>query len=299
MPLPSKPLAVLFSDIVGSSRLYRDLGNRRAQETIHLTMETLGACCLKHGGKVIKTIGDEIMCSFDDIGTAAESAIEMNRLVQDLNIELKTGLSHGNVVVHEADLFGDVVNNAAFLTKVARAKEILVDEFALAAECGDTPLPPTDLIARMTMKGATRPCRIYRLNWENKHLDHSLGATVVHQNQSTNGANGHIRSLSLAHQGKAYQVDSEHPVFIVGRDKSHVSLKIRHAKISRKHCSIYFKHGKFVLEDHSTNGTYVDQGDTGTTLLHRESLALLGSGRIRLGQNTAQEAQCTIDYEIQ
>jgi len=79
-PTPSQ--SVLFSDIVGSSKLYQVLGNDKAEAKIRFVMETLSSCATKHGGRVIKTIGDEIMCGFPTLVDAIEAAKEMNRYVE-------------------------------------------------------------------------------------------------------------------------------------------------------------------------------------------------------------------------
>ena len=283
---------VLFSDIVGSSNLYKKLGNKKAEEKIHFTVRTLTACAQRFSGTVIKTIGDEIMCSFNDLIDATEAAVEMNRLVQDLNVDLRTGISSGQLIQRGNDLFGDVVNNAAFLTKVARAREILIDEMALDS-AASFPSSKIELIAEMTMKGADEPCKIFRLNWENK-LSQSMGATIINDVRSKGAEN---KVLLITHDSKEFLIDAQHPVFVVGRDKSVAALKIAHAKISRRHCSITFKQGKFVLEDHSTNGTFVSQTGDETTPVHREAFALMGSGSLHLGQSDAVPL-CILNYEI-
>lgn len=285
--------SVLFSDIVGSSKLYQQLGNAKAEEKIHFTMQTLTACAQRYSGRVIKTIGDEIMCSFVELSDAAEAAIEMNRLVQDNKIELRTGISCGKLVERDDDLFGDVVNNSAFLTKLARAREILIDEMALDAG-GSFPSGKIELIAEMVIKGSDDPCKIYRLNWESK-LGHTMSATII-DNANTNNGDKNKR-LSLTYQGKRFSINASHPVFVVGRDKSAAALQISHAKISRRHCSVIYKQGKFVLEDHSTNGTFVTQIGAEMTSVHREAFALIGEGTLHLGAEDAKP-ECIIHYEI-
>ncbi len=293
MSTHARATTVLFSDIVGSSKLYQKLGNTKAEEKIHFTIQTLAACAHHYSGKVIKTIGDEIMCSFAELSDAADAAAEMNRLVQDTKVELRTGISSGELIQRGDDLFGDVVNNAAFLTKVARAREILIDEMALD-NASSFPSSKIELIAEMTMKGSSSACKIYRLNWENK-LSQSMGATIINNVLTTSSTRDKL--LVLTHKDQTFAIDAEHPVFVVGRDKTAASLKISHAKISRRHCSVIYKQGKFVLEDHSTNGTFVEQTGAEITSVHREAFALIGSGYLHLGQVDA-EPNCVVHYEI-
>lgn len=284
---------VLFSDIVGSSKLYQKLGNETAEKKIHFIIQTLTACADKYSGRVIKTIGDEIMCAFSSLSDATECSCEMNALVLSSNIELRTGISSGALIERKGDLFGDVVNNAAFLTKTARAREVLIDEMAL--DNSDSRMPKNiELVAEMTIKGQAKPCKIYRLNWE-QVLNSSLGATMV--NNVSGAKSSAANKLALTYKEQVFVVDSGNPVFVIGRDSANVALKINHVKISRKHCTLELKQGKFILQDHSTNGTYIKQQTNGETVVHREAFALIGTGTIKLGQAAADEA-CTVQYTI-
>jgi len=269
------------------------LGNDKAESKIRFVVDTLASCAKKHSGTVIKTIGDEIMCGFPSLSEATEAAKEMNRFVLEVGVELRTGVSSGSVVERDNDLFGDVVNNAAFLTKVARAKEILIDEMALDYE-NATMLHQIELIAEMTIKGRDEPCKIFRVNWE-QSSNNTQNATLV--NSPSSSPHSHIKTLTIRHQGNTYVLDQSKPIFVLGRDKNTVSLKISHAKISRRHCTVALKQGKFILEDHSTNGTYVDQDGLEPAFVHRESFALLGKGKLKLG-DTNPPNQCQLNYEI-
>jgi class 3 adenylate cyclase len=289
----SSEQSVLFSDIVGSSKLYQKLGNDGAENAIRFTISTLSDCAHKFNGRVIKTIGDEIMCAFPKLQNATDAATEMNSRTQESGIELRTGLSFGQLIERDGDLFGDVVNNAAFLTKVARAKEILIDETALD-KSGAGAHKDFELIAEMTIKGQNEPCKIYRVNWEQR-LSPSRSATVVDGVTYSSGENK--ARLRLQISGKEFTLNGEHPIFVAGREKSKVSMEINHSKVSRRHCTISLKQGKFILEDHSTNGTYVEHDDDRTTFVHRESYALIGSGSLKLGNSEADD-QYQIHYEV-
>jgi len=151
-----------------------------------------------------------------------------------------------------------------------------------------------ELIAEMTIKGQSEPCKIYRVNWEQR-LSPSRSATVV------NGVNYSEEQkesrLHLTVDGKLFTVGLHKPIFVAGREKSKVSFEINHSKVSRRHCTISLKQGKFILEDHSTNGTYVEHSDRPTTFVHRESYALIGSGALKLGYEDADE-EFQIHYQV-
>jgi pSer/pThr/pTyr-binding forkhead associated (FHA) protein len=87
--------------------------------------------------------------------------------------------------------------------------------------------------------------------------------------------------------------------FIIGRDSVKTHLHIDSTLASRDHCHIVFRHGKYVLIDHSTNGTYVvNNPDQPDIYLRRGELPLLGSGSISLGQPTDRAAEWLISYTL-
>ena len=69
--------AVLFADVSGSTPLYEKLGDEAALAAINRCLDILRRRCLEHGGAVIKTIGDELMCTFPDAEAALQSAAAM------------------------------------------------------------------------------------------------------------------------------------------------------------------------------------------------------------------------------
>jgi len=175
---------------------------------------------------------------------------------------------------------------------VGRAKEILVDEMALDFE-NATIAHQIELIAEMTIKGRDEPCKIFRVNWE-QSTNNTQNATLVNGPSSSSSQ---TKTLTIRYQGDTFVLNQSKPIFVLGRDKNTVSLKVSHAKISRRHCTLALKQGKFVLEDHSTNGTYVDRVGLETAFVHRESFALLGSGKLKLG-DLEPPNQCQLHYEI-
>jgi predicted component of type VI protein secretion system len=59
---------------------------------------------------------------------------------------------------------------------------------------------------------------------------------------------------------------------------------VDHGLVSRRHASVEHVTGKFFLQDHSTNGTYVAEAEDGKpVLVHREIYQLKGRGVISLG----------------
>src|SRR5258706_12969809 len=74
-------LAILSADISGSTSLYEKLGDARALECIDLCLNIMREVTVEHGGRVIKTIGDEVMCVFPTVSAGAEGAADMQTRV--------------------------------------------------------------------------------------------------------------------------------------------------------------------------------------------------------------------------
>lgn len=119
------PLAVGFVDLVGYTARTRDLDRagltallRRFEEGVH---ERVVEAC----GRIVKTIGDEVMWIVDDPAVAARCALA---LAEDLlDPPVRVGVAWGSTLPQGGDHFGPVVNIAARLTEVARVSSVLVD----------------------------------------------------------------------------------------------------------------------------------------------------------------------------
>src|SRR5690349_4689370 len=113
--LPKDDAAILFADVSGSTALYRALGNERAQALIEKTLGLLGEAAGRQAGRVVKTIGDEVMCRFDSASAAARAAIDMQRRIHAVppepgaELRVRIGFAFGKTVERGSDVFGDVV----------------------------------------------------------------------------------------------------------------------------------------------------------------------------------------------
>ncbi|MFL0810695.1 MAG: adenylate/guanylate cyclase domain-containing protein [Agarilytica sp.] len=273
-------LAIVFSDIVGSSRLYASLGNARAKQKIDQAIGIMRDIVVQHQGTVIKTIGDEIMCSFSEPEIACAAATNMNQTLNAMHFYLRTGVSFGPVIHDQNDLYGDTVNNAAFLARTAQASQILLDGNTYSNL--DLRREQCEFFDRIKLKGENEASLIYRLNWE-KNDNTALDATVV-SSKIVAAARQLDSKLIIKLEDQTFVVN-ENTEVIVGRDQGSVQICVAHKNASRKHCSFCFNRGKFILRDHSTNGTYLLQSGYKEVFLRRESTPLLSDGVVSIGQS--------------
>ncbi|MFE2377904.1 adenylate/guanylate cyclase domain-containing protein [Streptomyces sp. NPDC059398] len=119
-----------FVDMVGYTALTRRVGEAALVDVLE-RFESLAADAVsRHGGRIVKTIGDEVLFLCDSPGAAADTALELTESAERDTVlpELRTGLAYGQVVHRLGDVYGEVVNIAARLTSVARPGTILTDE---------------------------------------------------------------------------------------------------------------------------------------------------------------------------
>ena len=67
-------LAILFADVVGSTRLYEKLGDQRARDMVAICIDVMRTATEQHNGTVIKTMGDEVMATFPTADDALNAA---------------------------------------------------------------------------------------------------------------------------------------------------------------------------------------------------------------------------------
>ena len=142
-------LAVGFADLVGFTRLTRRLEEEELGELVEAFETTAADQVAAYGGRLIKTLGDEVLFVADDPGTAAEIGM---RLIETMTGDesmpaLRVGMAFGTVTTRMGDVFGTTVNLASRLTSIAPRDAVLVDgDFAEAlGEAGDAPLSEADV----------------------------------------------------------------------------------------------------------------------------------------------------------
>jgi adenylate cyclase len=79
------------------------------------------------GGRVVKTIGDEVMFTFDDASAAADFALRITSAGDDALPAVRVGLGWGPVLVRQGDCFGPTVNLASRVVGTANGGEVVVD----------------------------------------------------------------------------------------------------------------------------------------------------------------------------
>ncbi|MBW1989286.1 MAG: adenylate/guanylate cyclase domain-containing protein [Deltaproteobacteria bacterium] len=289
---------VLFADIAKSSHLYEVLGDGDAQRLITEIIEKLSSIAKANAGEVIKTIGDEVMCTFPTADRAVVAATAMHEAMTDFvpscapkgftSPNLYVGMHHGRVIRESGDVFGDAVNVASRMVSMAKPRQILTTEQTVSrlspehqdyAECVD----------KTVLKGKSGTVEIYEIIWERQDLTVMVDSLMDSQVLRFR--------LELTFGDQRLELDQTSPSATLGR-QTHNDLVVEDSRVSRTHCRVEYRRGSFVLTDVSSNGTYVVDGQGKAVKLRREEIMLVGKGTIYLGRKPESNPEDAIQYEI-
>lgn len=276
--------AVLFADVSGSTKLYEVAGDQVAKAAIDDCVRIMRERTEAAKGRVIKTMGDEVMSVFPTADAAADAAIQMQEGIGELKpvgnskIGIRIGFNFGPIVEQaDGDIFGDAVNVAARLSHVAVKGQIITarDTVMLMAPMLKS---ATRKITAIQIKGKAAEVEVYELMWQQ-----SEDATTMAANRTINKPSKKT-VLRLVLQGKEHLLTDELTAVTMGRDAA-ADLVITDRMASRSHGKIERRLDKFVLADHSANGTFVMVEGDREIVLRREEFTLRGRGWIAFGQS--------------
>jgi len=270
--------AVLFADVSGSTRLYESVGDAAALDTIGHCLATIRTACEGYGGRVVKTIGDEVMAVFPGADHAAEAAAEMQARISEQHamgrarLAIRVGFHFGPAIEVEGDVFGDSVNTAARMAALAKAEQVI-----LSGQTADLLSPPLRSRVRqldsLTVKGKHKDIGIFELIWQGPDADLTALATRPM----------HVPArILLRHGTREIELNEARPNAMLGRDPQN-DVVIADRMASRLHARIERRRDKFVLVDQSSNGTFVTIEGEAEIHLRREELVLRGRGRATFG----------------
>jgi class 3 adenylate cyclase len=129
-PLPAGEVAVLFTDMEGSTRLIERLGDAEAHGLVRRQFALLRAAVAEHHGREVKSLGDGLMVVFAAVGDAVACAAQMQAAVsrEEQALGLRIGIHAGEPVRDGNDYFGTPVVIARRLCDAARPDQTLVSE---------------------------------------------------------------------------------------------------------------------------------------------------------------------------
>jgi class 3 adenylate cyclase len=285
-------LAVLFADVAGSTRLYEQLGDAQALATIDECLALVREASGGHGGRLVKTIGDEAMVVFatadQAVNAAGEIQLRMNDFAdrRNLRIALRIGVHCGSAIESQGDVFGDSVNVAARMVALAKSGQVILTA-STADELSSELRGKVREVDVMTVKGKEKDIAIMELVW----LDSAELTTL------TTRPKLRVARLQLLHGTREIDLGPGATSLTIGRDAQN-DVVIADRLASRMHARIERRRDKFVVVDQSSNGTFVTvEGET-EVQLRREEMMLRESGHISFGHAYATDPVETLVFNF-
>lgn len=286
-------LCVLFADVSGSTRLYEKLGDKEALHAVERCINRMTRATEQFKGRVIKTIGDEVMAVFDSAEAGMDAACSMQQRIDDLppvrgiKLAIRVGFHFGPALEEAKDVFGDTVNTAARMAGLAKAGQIIATGDTVAA------LPAllqqsTREIDALSVKGKAEDVRVCEVIWQESDDLTMKSASVAPPPIASR--------LTVRHGGEEKVLDASHGTFSLGRDAAS-DIIINDRRASRTHARIERRRDKFVLIDQSTNGTYVTFDGEVEFALKREEVILRNRGRISFG-HALNEGGEVVEFKV-
>ena len=215
-------LAILFADVVGSTRIYEVMGDLRARDMVLTCVEIMRAATEQNHGTVIKTIGDEIMATFPTANDALNAASRMQhdiRIHQELKVEgqpiaIRIGGHFGPVVLENRDIFSAAVHTANRMTSQAKAGQIMITS-AMVERLAPEWQSAVRQIDVATLKGKTSEDELFEVLWQKEDATSMLPAIAL--GNAASREKQRVRRLRVRFQGEEIVVDDSRTNIAIGR----------------------------------------------------------------------------------
>ena len=295
-----KELVILFADVVGSTRLFEVLGDLTARDKVAVCVDIMRGATEQRGGSVVKTMGDEILATFEDCDKAMDAAVQMQAAISShpeldvdgQHIAIRIGCHYGPVVLETRDVFGAAVHTANRMTSQAKAGQIIItdsifarlsDEWRAIARQVDVAVP----------RGQQGEVTIYEVLWQHGDATSMLPAiaTITEQHRPFR--------IRLTYLGEELMLDDrERSSATLGRGQEN-DLVIKGNLVSRLHARIEAGKNRFMLIDESTNGSFVQGQNGDDAFVRRDAIPLKGKGVIGLGRVPEPQSYHTVEFNCE
>ena len=288
-------VAIVFADVVGSTQLYDKFGDTKASETVAHCLDVMKDATYQFGGTVIKTIGDEVMSTFNSVDEAMGAAVMMQTRVtsetkdQGIPVSIRIGCHYGPVVQEQNDIFGAAVHTANRMTSQAKARQIVISGFTVEQMSPEL-RKQTRQIDVATVRGRLDEVALYELVWQPEEAT-SMLPTIEWENRDRRAS-----KLLINFRDTTIEISDQRKSINMGRADDN-DLVIKGNLISRIHAKIEMRRGKFVLVDQSTNGTFLQDQQGNEIFVRRDSTELGGEGTIGLGRAEKAGSTLAIYYQ--
>ena len=167
--LKRKLVALLSADVKGYTRLM-SLDEEATVRTLDSYKEAMGDLIRRHDGRVVDSIGDNLLAEFGSVVDAVQCAVEIQKEIgrrnkdvpEERRMEFRIGVNLGDVVVEGEKVFGDGVNIVARMERLAEPGGVCISGTAYDQVKNRLPYRFKDL-GEQVVKNIAEPVRVYRV----------------------------------------------------------------------------------------------------------------------------------------
>jgi len=273
---------VIFAAVLGGADLIAAAGDAAALGALAACIGEVRKSAESCGARVVDQTKDyKLMLLTATPDAAADAAAAMHTAMESfpqraaLKLALGIAFHHGPVIQQEKKVHGDTVNLAAQLVERAGAGQIITTR-ETAANLSALYRAWMRKLYSIDIKGRSQQVALCELVWRADD-----NATVFARKRAEARPAGGVLTLIYGEKKLVRRRDRDSVTF--GRDDN-CGIQVKDDQASRLHCTIERRQDKFVLTDHSTNGTYVALEGAQEVLVQREEFTLSGRGTIACGQ---------------
>ncbi len=265
---------VLIADITGSTKLYDRLPDHEALAQISIILAEMRSIIEKNGGHCVKSQGDDTLSYFSHADHAFQAARSMIEANWEYGLGVHAGASWGELIMQDADIYGDAVNTAARLAGLARPGELMISNRMF-----EKLSPPNRenwvSMGGIKLKGKSAPTRVHSFTASDTAVQTMLfGVTDVPLGPRT-------ESVALGCNGSDWTLN-DGDTLMVGRSPECKAI-LDYPWVSRMHGSFELRSAQLEYTDHSTSGSTVITSSGQEIPLQRRSLLLTGEGMVLIG----------------
>jgi len=298
MAREEQTVAVLIADVCGSTSLYESSGSLKALDLIAECLDSITEVVGSEGGKVLRSKGDDVLCTFPDASSAVRAASTMMDRQARSALDIHIGINYGTIVLDRGGIFGDVVNVAGRMQSIAKPGEIITTE-SVVEQLSDAERRQIRLLDSQTVKGKSEPMNIYEVFKDDTQVTYYVGEDGQHTVHPRNvfHSTGPRVNVTLEHGDRTILRTDGGPGIHIGRAGS-CDLVVDEPCVSRDHALLSVRRGKVLLTDMSSTGTWVSQGDSDPVLLRRDVMQLAADGVISLGLRPKKNGPTMINFRL-
>ncbi len=298
---------VVFTDLHGSTAVFEALGNARATESVTQITTWITVQCEKHGGRLVKTLGDGVMVIFLDPSQAVAAVVDIQRLhhkktvrlQSGLRLPIRIGLASGEIEMVADDCYGDAVNVASRLCDLCGPHQIWASASTLET-VQEVRGSSFRMLGPIHIRGRAEPCNVFQIEWrEEEPSDFLTMQAQLSPEDLLDFGDALGREVVLQWMDTVKSFKSFELPIHIGRVKS-VEFVVNDPRVSRTHARLEWRNGCVMLVDMSSYGSWVRFSEAGgaDVLLRREECVLHGKGELALGASFADLSAPTVTFTI-